>query len=81
MRILRCPQHEVIAGFVNEVNQTRIAVRHVDDEIDDLAQYLIKVQSRTDRLADLVKNPQLLTCKVESLLDGFNGIVVSSHYY
>src|SRR6516225_8395831 len=71
MRIFRGAQHEVIACLVQEVNETGITVRHLDDQFDDLSQNLIEIQSGTDGLADLMQNAQFLARQVQRLLDGF----------
>src|SRR5881394_3043155 len=57
MRILRRTQHEVLFGFIQQVNEARVAMRYVDDEIDDLPQDLVEIQCGADRLADLMQDP------------------------
>ena len=74
MRILRCPQDQKITRFVQQVNKARISVCHVHDEVDDLPQNLIQIQRTTDRLADLMQDPELLPCLVERFLNGFDGV-------
>src|SRR6516164_4654054 len=81
MRVFRGAQHEVIACLVQQVNETGITVCHVDDQFDDLSQNLIEIQSGADGLADLMQNAQFLARQVQRLLDGFDGINITSHYY
>jgi len=72
MRILRRSQHQVFAGLIDEVDQARIPVRHVDNQVDDLPQYLIELESRADELTDLMQDSQFLPGQIQRFLDGFD---------
>ncbi len=74
MRVLRGAQYQALLGFVQEVDETRVPARDLDDEIDDLAQYLVEIQTAAYGLADLVQDLQFVAREIQSLAYRFNGI-------
>ena len=80
MRILRSAEYEIVACIIQQVNQAGIAARNINNEFDDLTQYLVEIQRGTDRLADLVKDAELLPRQIQRFLDCFDRIIVASHY-
>src|SRR5262249_49370476 len=81
VRILGCTQNQVISSLVQQIDETRIAMSDVDNEVHNLPKHLIQVQGRTDGLADLVKDPELLPRQIQRFLNIFNGIIITSHLF
>src|SRR6476646_11716161 len=52
VRVLGSTQNQVIAGFIQEINQTGITAGTVDDQIYNLPEHLVQIERGTDRLAD-----------------------------
>src|SRR5262249_50772910 len=72
MRILGCSQHQVFAGLIDEVDQARIPMRYVDNQVDYLPQYLVELERGADELTDLMQDSQFLPSQVQGFLDGFD---------
>src|SRR5438093_12276530 len=60
MRIFRGAQDKILAALIQEIYQACVAARNVNNKTYNLPQYLIQIESRTYRLADLVQDPKLL---------------------
>jgi hypothetical protein len=55
--------------FVQEIQETRVSARDLDDQVDDLAQDLVQVEAAADRLADLLKNLELAPRQIQCSTD------------
>jgi hypothetical protein len=68
MGILRSAQYEELFLVIEKIKQAGIALRGLDNEIDNLMQNFIQIQGNADRLADLMQYAQFLPNQVQSLL-------------
>jgi len=74
MRVFGSPQDQEVLRFIQEIKEAGIAPGYLDYESDDLVKYFIEIECGTDRGADLVQNPELLPCQIQSFLYVFKGI-------
>ena len=55
-------------------------MRHINDEIDDMAKNVIQIERATDGLTDLMQDPQFLSRQIERLLNILYRIVGAGHF-
>ena len=81
MRIFRCVQYQVVARFIEKIEQAGVAVRHIDHKVDDLPKHLIQVQRGAYRLTNLMQDSQFLPGQIQRLLDSRDGIRAGHSFY
>ena len=55
MWVFRSSQNQILTRRIDQVDETGVTMRYIDNQLNDLPEHLIQIQRRADGLADLVR--------------------------